>query len=215
LFQIDLDRYHLIDISYEVVPPGTDERPFVVQRGLLADLAFKYDVSSTHTHVGTHVESPAHFFEAGKSITDLPLTQFFGRGVLLPLALPAGERVITPEHLRAAIGDIVRPGDAIVARNDAPPAPGQPAPYFGAGCGEWLAQFRPTMFFLGNDLGMGADIEATRHFHDVLQSQDMCFVEFLSNLDRISRREFFVMALPFRVRGMDSGWARAIVLEAR
>jgi arylformamidase len=214
LFSIDLSKYKLIDLSYEVAPPGTQDRPFVVQRGLLADLAFKYDVSSTHTHVGTHVESPAHFFEDGKSITDLPLTHFFGRGILFSVKLPAGERAITPEYLRSAIGDIIQPGDAIVARNDTPAVAGAGHPYFGAGCGEWLAQFAPKMFVLG-DLGMGDGIEATRHFHDVLQSKDMCFVEFLSNMDQISKREFFFMALPFKVRGMDSGWARAIVLEDR
>ncbi len=215
MFDIDLNRYRLIDLSYEVVPPGSDDRPFVVERGLLADLAYKYDVSKTHTHVGTHVESPAHFFEGGKSITDLPLTHFFGRAVLLSVRLEPGQRAITPEYLQAAIGDIIQPGDTVVARNDTPPRPHGEGPYFGVGAGEWLAQYRPRMLVLGNGLGMGDSVEATRHFHDVLQSRDLCFVEFLSNLEAISQRVFFFMALPFKVRGLDSGWARAIAIEER
>lgn len=215
MFSLDLNRYRLIDLSYEVVPPGTEERPFVVERGLLADDAFKYDVSRTHTHVGTHVESPAHFFEDGKSITDLPLTAFFGRAILLPIKLARSEVVITPEYLAAAIGDICQAGDAVVVRNDAPPPPGQPSPCFGPGTGEWLAERGIKMLVLGDGVGMGADVAAIRHFHDVLQRQDLCFVEFLSNLEALTRREFFFMALPFKVRGMDSGWARAIALEER
>ena len=215
MFDIDLNRYRLIDLSYEVVPPGSDDRPFVVERGLLADLAYKYDVSKTHTHVGTHVEAPAHFFDDGKSITDLPLTHFFGRAILLSVKLEPGQRAITPEYLEAAIGDICRPGDVVVARNDTPRQPGVRGPFFGPGAGEWLADHRVKMLVLGSSLGMGDSLEATRHFHDVLQSKDLCFVEFLSNLEAISRREFFFMALPFRVRGMDSGWARAIAIEER
>jgi kynurenine formamidase len=39
------------------------------------------------------------------------------------------------------------------------------------------------------------------------------FLEIIENVDQISRREFFVMALPFLVKGIDSGWCRAIVIE--
>ena len=33
------------------------------------------------------------------------------------------------------------------------------------------------------------------------------------NLDQIARNEFFVMALPFKVQGLDSSFVRAIVIE--
>lgn len=210
MFSIDLSRYRLIDLSYEVNPPGTEERPFVVERGLLADLAYKYDISKTHTHVGTHVESPAHFFDDGKSIDEMPLDHFFGRAVLLPIKLAQGETVITPEYIEATIGDIYQDGDIVVARND---MTAKDSPYFGPGAGEWLARRSPRLLVLGNEIGMGSDIDTIRHFHDVLQSKDLCFVEFLSNLEAISQREFFFMALPFKVKGLDSGWARAIALE--
>ena len=211
MFSIDLNRYRIIDLSYEVVPPGTTERPFVAQRGLLADDAFKYDISSTHTHVGTHVESPAHFFEDGKSITDLPLTQFFGRGVLFPIRLGAGE-AITAAYLESTVGDIVKPGDTLVCRNDNI-QPGKASPIFTHNAAVWIRDHGIKGLVLGDHIGMGSDIPEIRDFHDVLQRQDFCFIEFLSNLEALSQREFFFMALPFKVRGMDSGWARAIAIE--
>jgi len=76
VFNIDLSRYRVVDLSYLVEPNAGGDRPFVVRQGRLADNAFKYDVLDTHTHVGTHVESPAHFFENGKDIAGLPLDAF-------------------------------------------------------------------------------------------------------------------------------------------
>ena len=83
VFSIDLEKYRVVDLSYLVVPPGTPDRPFVIQRGRLGDLAYKFDIVRSHTHVGTHVETPAHFFPGGKDATALALDSFFGRAVLL------------------------------------------------------------------------------------------------------------------------------------
>ena len=41
----------------------------------------------------------------------------------------------------------------------------------------------------------------------------MTFVEFLTNLDELKRREFYFMALPFKAKGLDSMWVRAIAIE--
>ena len=106
MFDIDLNKYRIVDISYEVVPPGSDDRPFVMERGLLADRAYKYDVTETHSHVGTHVEAPAHFFDGGKAVTDLPLTTYFGRAVLLEIDDAEENSAILPPFLEKAIGDI-------------------------------------------------------------------------------------------------------------
>jgi len=66
-FHIDEAKYRIVDLSTRIAPPGTEDRPFRVERGRLADDSFKHDVS-THTHVGTHIESPAHFFEGGRRL---------------------------------------------------------------------------------------------------------------------------------------------------
>ncbi|MGB9594732.1 MAG: cyclase family protein, partial [Candidatus Poribacteria bacterium] len=97
MFDIDLSKYRIIDLSYEVIPPGSEDRPFVIERGYLADMAYKYDVTKTHSHVGTHVETPAHFFDGGKDVVDLPLTTFFGRGILLDIVNVGENPAITAE----------------------------------------------------------------------------------------------------------------------
>ena len=80
-FNIDLQRYRLIDLALVVAPPGTDERPFVAERGLLADDCFKHDIT-THTHVGCHIESPSHYSLDWPDVSAYPLEKFCGRAVL-------------------------------------------------------------------------------------------------------------------------------------
>jgi len=66
----NFDKYEIIDISYTLIPGENPDRPFAIQKTLLQDKTFRYDILKTHTHVGTHVEVGAHFYERGKSITE-------------------------------------------------------------------------------------------------------------------------------------------------
>ena len=106
VFTIDWSRYRLVDLSYTVIPPGTDERPFATERSFLADDSFKHDVR-THTHVGTHVEAPAHFFEGGATVLDMPLERFMGRAVLLKVTDAASHIPLTREGCEALLGDVI------------------------------------------------------------------------------------------------------------
>ena len=225
MFDIDLSKYRIIDLSYEVVPPGTDDRPFIIRKGLLDDDAFKHDII-THSHVGTHVEAPSHFFhhwDHPKTITDLPLSAYMGRGILLSVRLPKENLSITEEYLDDHIGDIIRPDDIVVCRDDCqitgeeidPQAPvwqGRPLPYFELDTAYWLRDRGVKMLVL-DELGFGRDNSEARKFHEIIQGEDVTLVEFVDNLDQLQRREFYVMALPFKARGLDSMWARVIAIE--
>lgn len=216
---IDPQKHRVIDISHTVKPGENPDRPFAVQRGLLADRTFKYDVLLTHTHVGTHVECPAHFFDEGKSVTDLPLDRFHGRGVLLPLT----EMKTGVDYCRTKLDDIILPEDIVVIRNDTKCRPTKEALYSGEpgelpaldlATADYFMEKRVKMLVLDN-IKIGGDIDEGRRFHDILMGEDACFVEIVENLHSITRRAFYVMALPYKAAGMDSGWARAIVIEEK
>ena len=66
----NLEEYEIIDISYTVVPGENPDRPFAIQKALLDDKTFRYDILKTHSHVGTHVEVGAHFYEDGKTVSE-------------------------------------------------------------------------------------------------------------------------------------------------
>ncbi len=219
VFDIDLSTYRIVDLSYEVVPPGTPDRPFVVERGRLADRAFKYDITQTHSHVGTHVETPAHFFEGGKSVVDLPLTWFMGRAVLLDVPEANAAMTIDAAYLQQAIGDIIRPQDIVICRNRDPDslrsADRQRKPGFVPDGAEWLAQRNIKMLGIDRHFRLGPDVAGSRRLHDILQSQDVCLIEWLDHLDDLTQCEFYFMALPWRVRTLESSWVRAIAIEVR
>ena len=215
MFNIDLEKYRIVDISYEVVPPGSEDRPFVMERGLLADRAYKYDITNTHSHVGTHVETPAHFYDGGKDVTDLPLTTYFGRGILLEIDNAVENLAILPAFLEKAIGDIIQDGDIVICRNnDQESLKGdRPNPYLTPEAAWWFREHKIKMLGIDNNVGLSKDIETGRELHDILMSQDVVLVEWLDNLDQLKKREFFIMALPFKVKIMDSSWARVIAIK--
>ncbi len=213
----DLLQGRIVDLSYEVVPPGTEERPFQIKRGFLADQAFKHEVI-THTHVGTHVEVPAHFFEGGKEVTDLPLERFFGRGVLLDVPDAAKAQQIGPLYLEEHLAPLLKGGDVVICRNSDPrtfkPNADLRDPALTAQGAEWLRHQHIKMLGIDTHFRLGNDVAEGRAIHDVLLSADICLIEFLDNLAALQEKEFFFLALPFKARGVDSAWTRAIAIEA-
>jgi kynurenine formamidase len=216
MFEIDLKKYRIVDLSYEVVPGGGGDRPFVIQRGLLADNAYKYDVTKTHSHVGTHVEAPAHFYDGGKDVTQLPLTAYFGRALLLEVHDAKATKAIMGAYCQKTLGGLIRPGDIIICRNndEASKKAGKDAlPHLTPESAEWMRDKKIKMLGVDNYVRLAKDIPEGRQLHDILMKHDITFVEWLDNLAALKRREFFFMALPFKVRVMDSSWARAIAIE--
>ncbi|MCP4760748.1 MAG: cyclase family protein, partial [archaeon] len=105
----------VIDISYTVIPGEDIDRPFAIQRAILADRTFRYDILKTHSHVGTHVEVASHFYGTkAKSITDYPLTTFYGPGVLFSVK----EKVITADVCEKGLGTKIQNNDIVVIRNE-------------------------------------------------------------------------------------------------
>lgn len=67
---------------------------------------------STHMHVTTHSDAPAHVIEGKPYIDQLPLSSYFGTGVVVSIPKEQWEE-ITPEDLENAKPEI-RPGDIVI-----------------------------------------------------------------------------------------------------
>jgi arylformamidase len=215
----DLKNFEVIDISHTVVPGEDADRPFAIQKALLQDLTYRYDILKTHSHVGTHVEVGKHFYEGGKSITDIPLERFHGPGVLLSVK----EMVVTGDTCEKSLGNKIQEGDIIVIRNDTGIKltkqqlymEGEDSlPKLTPSAAKWMVKYKPKLVVL-DYIRFGEDIDETREFHDILMSQDANFVEFVENLDKITKERFYVMALPYKVQGLDSSFCRAIVIQEK
>lgn len=206
MFDIDLTKYRILDVSKEIIPPGTEDRPFKVQKGFLSDRAYKHDVW-THSHVGTHIEASSHFYDDGRDINEYPLEAFFGRAILLD----AEPGIIDAKTIEGLIGDIIKKQDIVICRNK---RVGSGYPYLTAESARWLAERNIKMLGIDTNFKLGRDMEEGRLIHDILMSKETTLIEFLDNLHLISKREFFFIALPYKVK-MDSSWTRAIAIEER
>ena len=216
VFNIDWQKYRLVDLSYEVVPGASQERYFELERGLLADNAFMHHVR-THTHVGTHVEVDAHFFKGGRDVTGYELTAFMGRGLLLDVPDVQATPEVTPEYLERVLGGRIGRGDILICRNSDPAsrAGARPKPALTPEAARWFVAHGVKMIGIDQHFALGRDVTAGRMLHDIFMGAGGTLVEFLDHLDEIRRPEFYFMALPYKARTIDSSWARAVAIEER
>ena len=223
VFSIDESKYRIVDLSLKVTPPGTEGRPFVVEQGELADGTIMHNVSS-HTHVGTHVESPAHFTEGAKRLEDFPLDRFYGRAVLFEFAGIDAES-IDGEKLEADLGSMIQDGDIVCFRNTHPDwrrihgEDRKRLPWLCADGCRWLVERKAKLILIDDFCGIRVanGVESSRENHAILfeEGKEILILEFPDGLEALAKKECFVMALPLNITGIDSVWARAIAIEER
>jgi arylformamidase len=216
VFEIDWSRYRMVDLSFEVVPGASEDRYFEIEPDLLADRANMHHVR-THTHVGTHVEVDAHFFEGGRDVTAYGLSAFMGRAVLLDIVDADATPLVTPGVLDEILASRLERGDIVLCRNSDPHSLSGALPYpaWTPEGAAWLATREVKMLGIDQTFRLGVDVEAGRALHDVFMGAGGTLVEFLDNLDALRRDACFFMALPYRCAVIDSSWARAIAIEER
>ena len=214
MFSIDLERYRLVDISVHIEPPGAPDRPLRVKMSRLPDNTYKTDIVELHSHVGAHVEGPAHLDSDGALITELPLESFFGPAVLMSIDDPA-DRVVTGEVIDKHVGDIFQSGHMLIGRNGMPEPHDQPAAYptLTPDAARWMVEHEVKMFVMDCWFKLGADVPAIYEIHEILLHNSICILE-RTNLADLRQRECFVMGLPVAF-ALDSSFCRAVALEER
>jgi len=210
VFNIDFSRHQLVDLSMGIIPNQPNEgRPFEVREGRLADGTLKYDIVNTHTHVGTHIESPVHFYFKGKTCTDYPLEHFMGRAALVTTAIADEDLRVTLDFVKPQIEGLRGNVEALYVRNDTARRP----LFIDMECVRYFATFNLKLFIFEHTINFGdPSLEAGREFHDLMLSRDTLLVEFPANGSALTRPEFYVMALPLNIRGIDSSGCRLVAI---
>lgn len=78
---IYLDLTHAYTDAMPVYPGDTP--PQWIQQASIANDGYVHFQVTASLHVGTHIDAPSHFIEQGKVLSEIPLSRFTGRGVLL------------------------------------------------------------------------------------------------------------------------------------
>lgn len=209
MFNIDLNKYKLIDLSLEVVPGQTiPGRPFEVQEGRLGDGTRKTDITNTHTHVGTHIESPFHFYvndtKMRKTCTDYPLEKFMGPATMLKGVVQGGGELVTVDYVREQLEPRRGQFRILYVRNDTDLRPLR----FDIECVSYFASLDLDLFAFDSTIEFGQGLADGQRFHDELMTKDVLLIEFPDNGAAIDKDSFYLFAVPLRIKNIDSSWCR-------
>ncbi len=185
-----------------LVYPG-DTHPIFIQedRG-------QYLISDLHlsTHTGTHIDAPVHYLKTGDTIDTIPLSYLIGKCRVLDVS-GAGNR-ITANHLKGRLDGVSRvllktSFSGIDRFEENYPALAPDAAYAIAALG---------MKCVGIDTPSIESYGCEGVVHRILLSCDCIIVELL-DLSHIEEGDYYMVALPLRLKGLDGSPARVVLME--
>jgi len=214
---IDLSKYRIIDLSVRLTPGvhsvnqeyvhGRELRKLEIRQFIYKpDNTFMHWVE-TETHIGTHVEAPAHYIEGGKAACDIPLDSYMGPCIVLKFddkgPVNGKRQVIIPNDLKS-----VQERDIVLLYSK-----------YGRGKTPYISE--DAARFLTHDKkikmvgiqGIGLEEPGKMESHDNFLKNDTPIIEVLTNLDKVKKERVFFIGLPLNISHIDSSWIRAIALE--
>ncbi len=177
-------------------------------------------------HGFTHVDSPLHLVPGTVTINEVPLEQLCGPAAVVDLTHVGDRQPITAADLDRA-GGHVQPGDIVLLRTDLgrrysyeTPAFWDNAPYLTREAAEWFLPRRPKAVgydfpqdYVIREMGKRAlDVEEYVA-HQVFLRNNILNVEYLTNLDQITRPRVQVYILPLKLETAEGAPARAVAVE--
>jgi arylformamidase len=172
-----------------------------------------------YSHAGTHVDAPKHFGIEGKTVDEIPLTDFIGPAFMLNL------EGLKPRHLivLSDLGELkneLKEGDSLIIKTGwskyyyNPEYFRDQLPRIGEELAKWCVSRKIKV--LGVEPPSVADVnnlEEVTRIHQILLSGGIRIVEGLTNLESIKNNNFLLMVLPLKISGGDGAPARAMAIE--
>lgn len=194
----------LIDLTVPLsadtpIYPG-DPKILIEPAGLIQRDGYADHKLTLATHVGTHIDAPAHMVDSGKTLAQYPVDRFAGRGVLID----------AQQGFDAVLEAKLRPGDIVLLQTGWGARYHEPA-YFTdyaaipAHVAAHLVEHKVSM--------VGLDMSGPDHepfpIHRQLLKGDVLIIENLTNLPALAGKQFRVYALPLRL-DLDGAPARIV-----
>jgi len=167
-------------------------------------------------HVGTHVDSPRHFFTDGPAFEEIPLSRLSGPGLVWPVRVAPGQDV-GPEHLAGAAGAL-RPGDILIIDTGSHRAVGTPAyedhPALSVAAARWIVDHDVKLVGVDTPTPDAPVKRRAADFdypvHRLLLGNGVLIAEQLTNLGALSGRRVEVVCSALNIAGSDGAPARIL-----
>jgi arylformamidase len=207
---------NFIDLSHVIngqtpVYPGKDN-PTVLKTSSIQDDGYLETKLIFDTHLGTHLDAPAHMLEGGRFLGNYPLSRFTGKAMVIKV--PEGEKSISAKFLEQFKSDF-EPVDFILFNTGWSQYWGEESYYYGfpvleEGAVDWL-----TSFFIK---GIGVDAISVDpvggknwNNHHLFFCQDIIIIENLIFPDNIDNLAGELFCFPLSIEEADGSPVRAVL----
>lgn len=205
----------IVDLSHPIktgmpVYPGT-EAPVVQVAADYQEAGFKEIQLQICSHVGTHLDCPAHLFPEGQTVDQMPLTQFYGPGMVLDCR-ELGREPIGIGFIRR-FGQDLADKEFILFCTGWDQKWGSPDyfnsyPTFTVGAVQALADM--DIKGIGIDAVSIDPVEAVQFTnHKYFLQKPRIIIENLTGLNHLIGRKFTFMCLPLKIKNGDGSPVRA------
>ncbi|MBU4533745.1 MAG: cyclase family protein [Eubacteriales bacterium] len=209
---------HIIDLTHPISPdmpvyPGTEPPVFILSCTIKTD-GFEERQITLFSHTGTHLDAPSHIFPGGKTLDQLPVGHFSGRGVVLDISAD-GKSTVGQDDLEP-YREIVSASDFVLLCTGWSRLWGRDEyfvgfPVLSPAAAEWIAQF--PLKGLGVD-AISVDAVGSTAFpvHKTLLQKDIVVIENLTNLKKLLDRQFQFHCFPLKITDGDGSPVRAVAI---
>jgi arylformamidase len=205
-----IDLSHIIEPGMQVYP-GT-KPPLISEVHSFKHDGFKESCFTFYSHIGTHIDLPAHIFEIGKSVESFDCSKFFGTAMVIDCRDKVS---IEPENILGVIKKSILP-EFILLNTGFSEKWGyekylENFPVLSKDAALYLASLSikgvgiDAISFDGMD-----DPELTNHH--ILLGKEILLIENLKNLNQLPDGEFYFSCLPLNISGAEGAPTRSFAI---
>lgn len=165
------------------------------------------------THTGTHVDAPSHVFDAGFTVTDLPLKEFIGPcRVLNMMHIDFGTGIKAEDFKK----ENIKKGEKIIVKTKNSNR-GDALEFFGdyvfltGNAAKYLAEKEISLFGI-DSLSVKQRGSNDNMAHTTLLEKNIIIIEGLV-LTNVIAKEYLFVGFPLKLKGLDGSPLRAVLIE--
>ena len=206
-----VDLTHYINKTMTVYP-GT-EKPKIKKANTLEKDGFRESKLTMYSHVGTHIDAPAHMLEKSSYLDELHISHFIGRATILDftskLKIELKDIKLYEEEIKNSEFIIIKTGWEKYWGED---KYFKGFPTMDEECVNWISKFN--LKGIGVD-AISIDSVDSEEFivHKTILSKNIISIENLCNLDSVKSKYFTLSVLPLKLSEADGSPVRAIAIE--
>jgi arylformamidase len=173
------------------------------------------------THCGTHIDAPRHFIPGGSTVDQIPLDLFVGPARVLNFTpVRTAKQEFGVDDFRERLGE--HHPERLVLRFDWSDHWGSMSfysdhPFITEDAGQWLVERGVKLLAMDtpqiDSPDHGRNSPKDSPLHKIMLGAGTIFVEYCTNLKKLTAEEVQLVVLPLNIIGADGAPARVIAIE--